>query len=217
MVLHGCVNFAGSPTNMASDMDFETLKMIENGSLPYFTLSYENTPLLKEDDKLSKYYSVAYDIWFDDLVETYGNLNEILGSLQTKKIVNHEFISANRVPEDSEIAADVAAVEEAKAAEAKAAADLAAKLAKAQALANRLGTTIEAISEDEDDQSNAGLITSTLTAEELEAENAVKYVINDGTVVRVTYEDGTVFILNYNRFAVSVDGQTIDAVSYVKM
>ena len=65
--------------------------------------------------------------------------------------------------------------------------------------------------------SNAGLITSTLSAEELEAENAVKYVINDGTVVRVTYEDGTVFILNYNRFAVSVDGQVIDAVSFIKM
>ena len=217
MVLHGCVNFAGSPTNMASDMDFETLKMIENGSLPYFTLSYDNTPLLKEDDKLSKYYSVAYDIWFDDLVETYGDLNEILGSLQTKKIVNHEFIAANRIPEDAEIAADTAAVEEAKAAEAAAAKALAEKLAKAEALAKRLGTTVDTALEDDSDDANAGLITSTLTAEELEAENAVKYVIDDGTVVRVTYEDGTVFILNYNRFAVSVDGQTIDAVSYVKM
>ena len=75
LVLHGYVNFAGTPTNMASDMGYMTLKMLENGALPYFTLSYQNTPLLKENNTLSKYYSVAYGIWHDDLVATYKKLN----------------------------------------------------------------------------------------------------------------------------------------------
>ena len=200
---------------MASDMDFEILKMIENGSMPYFTLSYDNTPLLKEDDKLSKYYSVAYDIWFDDLVEVYGALNEVLGSLQTEKIVDHEFISGSRIPDEDELIADTEAVEAAKEAETKAAAELAEKLARAEALAKRLGTTVSTTTDEGNDDPNAGLITSGQSAEELEAENATKYVVDDGTIVRVTYGDGTVFILNYNRFPVSVDGVTVDALGYV--
>ena len=216
MVLHGCVNFAGTPTNMASDMDFEILKMIENGSMPYFTLSYDNTPLLKEDDKLSRYYSVAYDIWYDDLVETYGTLNGIMADLQTEEIVNHEFIEGSRIPDADELEADAKAYDDAVKAETDAAAALEAKLAKAQALADRLGTTAEAVTEDEEEDTNAGLITGTQSSEEIKAENETKYVINDGTIVRVTYSDGTTFVLNYNRFAVSVDGQTVEALSYIQ-
>ncbi|MBR6514200.1 MAG: hypothetical protein IKT46_05125 [Clostridia bacterium] len=207
MVLHGCVNFAGKPTNMASDMDYETLKMIENGSLPYFTLSYDNTPLLKEDDKLNRYYSVAYDIWFDDLVTTYTNLNDILGSLQDKKIVNHEFVMGQRVPEEGELEADSAATEAAK---------------ENDAVSEKLNAMVEALetpelNETQDGSDNVGLETTDQTEEVPEAEKAGKYDIDDGTIVRVTYEDGTVFILNYNKFAVTVDGVTVNGLSYVKM
>ncbi len=216
MVLHGCVNFAGAPTNMASDMDYEILKMIENGSMPYFTLSYDNTPLLKEDDKLSRYYSVAYDIWFDDLVETYGTLNGIMSELQTEKIVDHQFVEGSRIPDADEIEADTKAYDDALKAEQDAATALAEKLAKAQALANRLGTTAEAVTEEKEEDANAGLITGNQSSEEIAAENAIKYLINDGTIVRVTYENGTVFTLNYNRFPVTVDGQTIEALSFIQ-
>ena len=63
VVLHGSVEFAGSALNMAGDVDYDLLKAIENGAGIYFILSYDNTELLKEDFKLSKYYSVRYDIW----------------------------------------------------------------------------------------------------------------------------------------------------------
>ncbi len=208
LVLHGCVNFAGVPTNMASDMDFVTLKMIENGSLPYFTLSYDNTPLLKEDDTLSKYYSVAYDIWFEDVVETYENLNAVMKALQSEKIVDHEFISGQRVPEDGEMAADTKAYEDALKAETEAAAKIEEMRAKAEALANRLGTLAEY-------STDSYLDENAKSSEQIAAENAVKYNVDDGSIVRVVYENGTTFILNYNRFAVSVDGQTVDALGYL--
>lgn len=218
MVLHGYMNFAGEPTNMASDSDYEFLKMIENGSLPYFTLSYQNTPLLKEDSNLSKYYSVAYDIWVNDLVSTYKEINEALKDVSAAKIVNHEFIEGKRVISLEEQIEDEKAVEEARIAEEKAAKELAEKLARAQALAARLGTSVQDVSSDADsDNANAGLKKNNLTAEELEAENASKYVINDGTIVRVTYDNGTVFLLNYNRFEVSADGQKIPALGFVKL
>ena len=39
MVYHGYVNYAGSPTNMSGDTNYEKLKMIESGASPYFMLS----------------------------------------------------------------------------------------------------------------------------------------------------------------------------------
>lgn len=45
---------------------------------------------------------------------------------------------------------------------------------------------------------------------------AEKYLIDDGTVVKVTYENGTFFYLNYNYADVVVDGITLPAMSYIK-
>ncbi|MDD4772196.1 MAG: DUF5696 domain-containing protein, partial [Eubacteriales bacterium] len=111
MVLHGYINFAGPPTNMAGDINYEILKMIESGAAPYFTLSYQNISELKDDWQLSSYYSVSYDIWFDDLVTRYNQINEALGSLQTSRIDDHEFLIGERVPTDLEIEEDRAAEE----------------------------------------------------------------------------------------------------------
>ena len=49
VVLHGNIQFAGTPTNMAGDIKYETLKIIENGANPYFILAYQNTEELKDD------------------------------------------------------------------------------------------------------------------------------------------------------------------------
>ncbi|MCI8332043.1 MAG: hypothetical protein HFE78_04395 [Clostridiales bacterium] len=105
LVLHGYVQYAGSPTNMASDSRYEMLKMIETGANPYFILSYQNLSYLKEDKTLNKYYSVSFDIWKDDLIETYTTMNDLFGDLQTERIVNHEFLSGVRVHTAEESAA----------------------------------------------------------------------------------------------------------------
>ena len=107
VVLHGSMQFAGEPLNMEGDMQYAMLKAIENGASPYFVLSYRNTDSLKEDSYLSKYYSIRYDIWKEDLVSTYETLNEVLGDVQTKYIIGHEFIEAERVPDMDEIEADI--------------------------------------------------------------------------------------------------------------
>ncbi len=173
LVLHGFVDFAGDPTNMASDSGYEKLKMIENGSDLYFTLSYQNTPLLKDDKDLAKYYSVEYDIWFEDLVEIYTELNEVTKDLRASAIVNHEFLSGVRVAEAAELEADKMTVAE--------------------------------------------YVKAGLTEEEAIAAVNVKYAVTDGTLVRVTYENGTQFILNYNRYDVTVEGYTIEALDYVRI
>ncbi|MBE6548022.1 MAG: hypothetical protein E7667_03985 [Ruminococcaceae bacterium] len=108
VVLHGSVQFAGEPLNMEGDLQYALLKAIENGASPYFVLSYRNTENLKEDEYLSKYYSIRYDIWKDDLVSTYTKLNSVLSDVQDKYIINHEFWGeAERVPDMDEVEADI--------------------------------------------------------------------------------------------------------------
>ncbi len=105
LVLHGYIQFAGTPINMEGDADYALLKAIENGASLYFILSCRNTSILKEDEILSQYYSVNYDIWKEDVVEYYTKLNEALSDVQTSLIINHEFITGARVSDREEIEA----------------------------------------------------------------------------------------------------------------
>ncbi len=107
VVLHGYANFTGSPLNMEGDLNYAKLKAIENGAAIYFTLSYQNTQVLKENFLTSQYYSVRYDIWYDDVIEIYNEINSITKDLQNKPIVGHEFLSGMRVPDTDELYTDI--------------------------------------------------------------------------------------------------------------
>lgn len=113
IVLHGHVQFAGKALNMEGNIGYAKLKTIENGASPSFVLSYDNTTLLKDDSNLSKYYSVRYDIWYDELVSTYKELNSMLADVQDKLIIGHEFLIGERVPDADELEDDIIAAEEA--------------------------------------------------------------------------------------------------------
>ena len=107
VVLHGYTNFTGTPLNMEGDVNYAKLKAIENGASVYFTLSYQNTQKLKEDNYLSQYYSVRYGIWFDDVVEIYNQLNTELKDVQNMVIIDHQFLSGMRVPDVDELDRDL--------------------------------------------------------------------------------------------------------------
>ncbi len=109
MVLHGYVEIAGTPLNMEGNIDYAILKAIESGASLNFILSYQNTNNLKNYENLSKYYSVMYDIWFDDVVDIYSEVNSALAGVQTSTIIWHDFISGERIPDDDEIMADAEA------------------------------------------------------------------------------------------------------------
>ena len=107
VVLHGYVNFTGAPLNMEGNIQYAMLKAIENGAAPYYILSYQNTQHLKEYELLSHYYSVRYDIWKEDVIELYGELNGVLGDVQDKLIIDHEFWTGTRVPDSDELYNDI--------------------------------------------------------------------------------------------------------------
>ena len=229
MVLHGSKIFTGTAINMEGDIDEMILRSIENGASLYFTLSYQNTNRLKESFSNSKYYSVNYEIWKDDVVEYYTKLNDATHDLQTSYIVDHEFIAGERIPDDDEIEADAAAAAAAAEALAEEEALAAEKAAKAEKLAERLAaqygtaddaaaaddtTTAANDTTDEDTTDNGGLneFGEVIVAEEEEKEVPEKYALTSGTLVLVTYENGVQFVLNYNSFRVTteVNGKTYE-------
>ncbi len=108
IVLHGYVQTAGTPVNMEGDIDYAILRAIENGTALKFILSYRNTEELKEWTDTNMYYSVRYDIWFEDLVERYNKINDAIGGLQLSTIEHHEFLDGVRVPDADEIKNDSA-------------------------------------------------------------------------------------------------------------
>lgn len=106
-VLHGYVQFAGAPFNEEGDVNYAMLRAIENGANLYFILSYQNTTELKEDAFLSEYYSIRYDIWLQDVAKYYNQLNKVLSDVQTKVIINHEFLAGERILDLDELEADI--------------------------------------------------------------------------------------------------------------
>ncbi len=240
MVYHGSKVFTGSATNMEGDINEAILYAIENGAAMYFILSYQNTNELKEDESLSKYYSVSYDIWKDDVVKYYTILNEATRDLQTSYIVDHEFLDGKRVPDADELEDDLLAEEEALAAEAEAeaqkllneerAARLAERLAKQYGDGTETDVEEENIEEEATVEEEAAVEEEDAAVEEAEEENANlnefgeeeiveevveeetldKYKTVSGSVVRVEYEGGVNFILNYNSYDITVEyeGQT---------
>ena len=217
MVLHGYKYFTGSPTNMEGNIEYEILKIIENGASPYFSLSYQNTNQLKE--LYPEYYSVDFKIWLDDLVDTYKTLNEALKDVQTSRIDNHEFITANRVLTESENvflensrAAAHEAYDEALA-KAKLKYDNAIIVAKRRAAEAGKEFDEEAYIEENGEF-------EFITFNEF-YQDEITTTVGNYTIVYITYENGISFVLNYNGFDISVDingtNYTVGAMNFVKI
>ncbi len=232
MVLHGAVEFAGTPLNTTGNIAYEMLKMIENGANPYFLLAYDNTAELKDDPVYAQYFSVTYKIWKEDLVGYYNTLNEALNDVQSSLIVDHEFVQGERVPTEQEIEEDAEALKAAQEEDAiskvheeekeRRAAILAAKL---EAIKNAQQNTQNPDNTEEPDTSTEedSEVNPDTSVEEAEPEDEeelidlkTKYLTKTGTVVKVTYSNGKVFILNYNSFDITVNGRTIKALGFIE-
>lgn len=239
MVLHGYIQTAGTALNMEGDIETAVLRAIENGSGLYFILSYRNTEMLKEDKTYSSYYSVGYDTWKEDVIEYYTVLNDSLADLQTSLIVDHEFITGARIPDEDEVAADnaqkviddqIAAEEAAEQARLdeleKLREEKRAELGLPAAENTNKGSTSDD-DEDYDETEDTGDDASSDATEGDEVEiiagldSDPKYYTVSGTVVKVVYEGGATFILNYNSFDIKAecDGKLyeIDALGFIRI
>ena len=220
MVLHGYLNYAVEALNTVGDIDYAILRAIENGAGAYFLLSYENTSELKTATGMSKYYSVSFSIWLEDMVEAYNKLNNAIKDLQTERIVDHEFLVGERVVTDEEleeIKEEAARVEAEKAAK-----EEAERLAREEA--ERLAELLEQLQEEELIAAGRPVVEIPTFEEPEEEDEPVeemdeltkRLTVDNDKIVKVTYENGTYFILNYNNYSVKVDGVEIGALDFVR-
>ncbi len=229
LVYHGYVNFTGSPFNMEGDLDYSTLKAIENGAYLQYILAYDKDTVskLKEDEYLSQYYSLRYDIWKEDVIARYKTLNEALKNLQTSVITDHDYVEAYRIPEDAEFKADIQNALDADQTNLDNKVLNAETIRRVTLLKQRQELAAQGIFTDpaelaaKYDAENPIVYETVdptkyddLSLEEFWAQkNKVKesYKVTDRSVVYVEYEGGTAFLLNYNSFDVYV---TIDGTTY---
>ena len=242
MALHSYISYTGTPTNQASNINYEILKMIENGASPYFLLCAQNTEALKEDPKLSKYYSIAYDIWMKNentttdanIVDIYNRINEAIKDVQSSDFVEFKHLIGERVTTEAER-------EDYETKQGKKLQDLEDKMnAAITAFEYSQNLYIRFLKEGRYDEAdkyydNIGikLVAKNEAVAAYEAQKAkvdtkpgynedgtYNLTVDDNSICYVEYANGVYFILNYNNFDVNVtiNGETINvgAMNYYK-
>lgn len=91
MIIHGCIDYTGGIINFYDDMDRTdlTLKLIEYGASPRYVFTSESANRMKYTG-LNKYYSTSYDIWKNEAVKLYKEVNEGLKGVSAETMINHE-------------------------------------------------------------------------------------------------------------------------------
>ncbi|MBD2870183.1 DUF5696 domain-containing protein [Paenibacillus arenilitoris] len=91
MVLHGFVDYAGKPYNLADEQDvgMSVLRSLETGASVYFSWFYEEPSALK-DTRFSYLYSNHYEAWMEEALTAYGEVNEVLRKTRGRYIERHE-------------------------------------------------------------------------------------------------------------------------------
>lgn len=90
MVIHGCIDYTSGAINLSDSYDKQEiiLRLIEYGSAPHFTLSYEESSDIKYS-ALNTMYSTQYETWFNDAVEIYQKTNEVLKQVVNSKMLEY--------------------------------------------------------------------------------------------------------------------------------
>ncbi len=93
IALHGIIDYAGEPLNLAADFDEAVLKSIEYGCVPYFRICDEDGSVLKKSFIVEKdLFDVDYDKWKNEIAETYALMQGALEKVKDAYITGHEAI-----------------------------------------------------------------------------------------------------------------------------
>lgn len=94
MVFHGYAAYSLSEVNLASNPADTTLKYLEYGAYPLFSLIGQNADELI-GSRMDNLYSADAANWMDFLAAQYAQLNEALGSVQDSTMTEHRILSEN--------------------------------------------------------------------------------------------------------------------------
>ncbi|MCQ2584852.1 MAG: DUF5696 domain-containing protein [Treponema sp.] len=92
IALHGNINFAGSPINLAPENKQGILEAAESGSALYFTFMNASEKKL-QDTFYTEYYASNFDNWEGRLESIYAEYNSKLGKVVGSRIDDHKYLS----------------------------------------------------------------------------------------------------------------------------
>lgn len=93
IVVHGFVDYAGEPINLAQDTRTAKLRSIETGAYPYYKLYFADASKVKGTD-YDWLYAANFAEWIEDAVGFYREADAVLGRFHGQRIVNHEKLAA---------------------------------------------------------------------------------------------------------------------------
>ncbi|GAA3401043.1 DUF5696 domain-containing protein [Paenibacillus hodogayensis] len=93
IALHGLVNYSSSYANNRQEYQKQFLRDLEYGSAPAFIFTYESAEEFKNADTLHL-YSPDFRDWESQAVQEYQRMNQALGDVQDKFIVNHRTLAS---------------------------------------------------------------------------------------------------------------------------
>jgi len=96
MVLHGFIDYAGSPVNLADDSNprMQLLKHLEYGASMHFLFSYESSSKLKFTE-FDHMFSVQFSDWLDTAADLYKQLDGVLGQVRDARMIEHKKLQEN--------------------------------------------------------------------------------------------------------------------------
>ncbi|MGF7143685.1 hypothetical protein HNQ56_002112 [Anaerotaenia torta] len=93
MIIHGSIDYAGGLLNYYDDMDRRelVLKLIEYGASPHYVFTWESANEMKYTG-LNRYYSTNYEIWKEQALDLYKEVNLALQKVTAANITDHEIL-----------------------------------------------------------------------------------------------------------------------------
>ena len=95
MILHGCVNYSSKLLNYQDDVDLTqvTLNMIEAGASPHYVFTWEESSKMKNTG-MNHYYATTFNVWKDEAVAIYKQVNDALKYVNGSVMVGHEIMDS---------------------------------------------------------------------------------------------------------------------------
>ena len=94
MVIHGCIPYAGELLNFVDMQDVTgiSLELIEAVAAPHFVFTKEESSKMKNTG-LNRYYATTFDIWEEDAIAIYNEVNGALKYVNGAQMINHEILT----------------------------------------------------------------------------------------------------------------------------
>lgn len=93
MIIHGSISYASELLNYddKEDKALTILKMIESGAAPHYVFTKQESSRMKNTG-LNRYYATTFDVWKEEAVDIYNQVNGALKYVTGAMIVNHEIL-----------------------------------------------------------------------------------------------------------------------------